>query len=158
MKRGLMLMLGILFALAVASAEPMTLADRAAAIERASQAPDGIRVVLGHLSRLLGLSADVLRAQRTEHSLNWGELLIAHRLSRGSSLTLDQIVNELRSGKTWEEIAESHQVDVPRLVDQVQQSQQIVEQHSEDRAPHVSGDQPKPSPGRAGGGMGRGRR
>ena len=143
----------------VASAEPLTLEERAAAIERASQQPDGIRIVVGHLSRQLGLDTDVLRAEHVR-GLNWGEILIAHRLSRSAGRTLDEIVAEFRGGKTWEEIAAAHDVDLPRLILQIQQSQDIVERHAEDRPPHVSGEQPV-SPSRAargGGGMGRSRR
>ena len=156
MKTLLMVALLILGATAVAGADTLTLAERAAAIERASQEPDGVRVVVGHLSRLLGMSVDALRTQRTERGLNWGELLIAIRLSRSTELPLDQIVGEFRSGKTWEEIAEAHQIDLPRFVGQVRHSQEVVEQHSEDRGPHAM--DPGPSRGRAGGGMGRDRR
>ena len=71
MKTLLMVALLILGATAVAGADALTLAERAAAIERASQEPDGVRVVVGHLSRLLGMSVDALRTQRTERGLNW---------------------------------------------------------------------------------------
>src|SRR5205814_1251801 len=56
-----------------AVAEPsVTLAERAAAIEAAAEEPDGERVVLGHLSRKLGMSAEALRAQRAQTGLGWG--------------------------------------------------------------------------------------
>src|SRR5204862_469539 len=65
-----------------AVAEPSPpLAERAAAIEAAAEEPDGERVVLGHLSRTLGMSAEALRAQRAQTGLGWGDLLIANRLS-----------------------------------------------------------------------------
>src|SRR5262252_4869310 len=43
------------------SADEPALEASAAAIESAAQQPDGDRVVVGHLSRKLGLSAEVLR-------------------------------------------------------------------------------------------------
>ena len=139
----------------VANAQPETLANRAAAIERASQAPDGVRVVLGHLSRRLGLSVETLRAQKAQFGLNWGDLLIAHRVSRAADLPLEDIVAEFRSGKTWEEVAAARHVDVAPLVGQVQQSEEIVEQRSEDKPAPAIGDHSMSSPGRGGGGRGR---
>src|SRR5690349_717536 len=58
-----------------------TLAQCAAAIDTAAAEPDGERVVLGHLSRKLRVSAETLRSQRMQTGLGWGELLIANRLS-----------------------------------------------------------------------------
>jgi len=40
----------------------------------AAPVPDGERVVLGHLSRKLGMSADALRAQRAQTGLGCGDL------------------------------------------------------------------------------------
>ncbi len=150
-------MLALVFFAAVAGADEPTLGERAAAIERASQEPDGVRTVVGHLSRALGVSVDTLRTQRAETGLNWGELLIATRLARATELPLAQIVSELKTGKTWEDIAEAHGVDGARLARQVEQSQAVVETHGEDKAPHITIDQSRPPPGR-GAGTGRSRR
>jgi len=72
------------------AADAPTLEDRASAIERASTLPEGVRVGLGHLSRELKLSAETLRADRTKTGLGWGELLIAHRLSRSTQVPVDR--------------------------------------------------------------------
>ena len=53
----------------VLAADAPTLEDRARAIERASTLPEGVRVVLGHLSRELALSAESLRAERAKTGL-----------------------------------------------------------------------------------------
>ena len=45
-----------------------TLEARAAAIENATAQPVGGRVVVGHLSRKLGISAEVLRQQRARRA------------------------------------------------------------------------------------------
>jgi hypothetical protein len=138
----------------VRAAEAPTLEDRASAIERASTLPDGVRVVLGHLSRKLELSAETLRADRTKTGLGWGELLIAHRLSRSTGVPVDQIATEFRSGKTWEAIARDHHVDLGALVQLVRHSQDVIEQRSDDKAPHAI--ESAPLRGQGGGGSGRG--
>ena len=81
------------------SADPPSLEERAAAIERVSKEPDGDRVVVGHISRKLGIPVETLRTQRTQTGFGWGELLIANRLSSAKGLTFDQVVAEFRSGK-----------------------------------------------------------
>lgn len=142
------------------AAEPPTLEERAGAIERASQAPDGERVVVGHISRELGVPVATLRTQRAQTGLGWGEILIAHRLSRGTGLTFDQVVAEFRNGKSWGDIARDRKIDVGKLASEVQQSQQVIEQHGEDRgAPRVDmGNrplEPGQGEGRPGAGVGR---
>ena len=112
------------------SAEPVTLADRAAAIERASSARDGFRVVVGHVSRELGIPVDVLRGQRLSTGLDWGALLIAHRLAKDAGLTFEQVVAESRAGKSWEEIARAHGVDLEKLTGAVAHTQSVVERRA----------------------------
>jgi hypothetical protein len=119
----------------VHAGETPTLAERAAAIEHAANEPDGARVVIGHLSRTLRLSAETLRAERTTTGLDWGDLLIAHHMARQGSLRLEDLVTAHRSGKAWEDIARDHAVDVARLTDDVRQSQEAIEQHAEDKGP-----------------------
>src|SRR5205807_3238605 len=86
--------------LPAAVAEPsVPLAERAAAIEAAAEEPDGKRVVLGHLSRKLGMSAEALRAQRAQSGLGWGDLLIANRLSLETHAPFDALVAEMRGGR-----------------------------------------------------------
>lgn len=124
----------------VGEAEPPTLAERAAAIERVSTERDGARVVIGHLSRKLRTPVDELQTQRERTGLGWGELLIANLIAKTTNVTFDQIVGEFRSGKSWEGIARDHRVNVDRLADDVDRSQEIVEGREEDKAPAVSSD------------------
>lgn len=116
------------------SADPPSLEERAAAIERASMAPDGNRVVLGHISRTLGIPVETLRAQREQTGLGWGALLIAHRLSRETRLPFSGVVTEFQSGKGWAQVATDHNVDLGWLIDDVRQSQEVIEQRAEDQA------------------------
>ena len=147
------------------SADPPTLAERAAAIERVSTETDGARVVIGHLSRKLHIPTDTLQAQRKQSGLGWGELLIANLISTMAKLTFDQIVGEFRNGKSWEGIARDHHVNLQRLADDVDRSQEIVERREEDRAPTVTsgegsirrGSSARQSGSDAGAGTGRGR-
>lgn len=116
------------------SADAPSLEERAAAIERASMGPDGSRVVLGHISRKLGIPVETLRAQREQTGLGWGELLIAHRLSRETRLPFSEVVTELQSGKGWAQVATQHNVDLGRLIADVRPSQEVIEQRAEDHA------------------------
>jgi hypothetical protein len=128
----------VLFLLAIAapawSADP-TLAERAAAIETASTAPDGFRVVVGHVSRELSIPVDELRGQRLKTGLDWGALLIANRVAKDAGIPFDQVVTESKSGKTWEDIARDHNVDLGKLTGMVAKTQSVVERRAEDKAP-----------------------
>lgn len=124
-------------------AGPVTLDERAAAIERASKAPDGERVVLGHISRKLQLPSEALRKQRAETKLGWGDILVANLVSRATRLTFDEVIAEFRRGKGWEELARVHHVDADQLANEMQHSQDLVEQRAEDRAPRS--DHPSPT-------------
>ena len=92
-------------------------------------------MVVGRLSRELGLPVEELRAQRLRTGLDWGALLIANRLARETGLTFDQVVAEYRGGKTWEDIVREHKVDLQKLVSAVEHTQTVVERRSEDKAP-----------------------
>ncbi len=128
--------LALLLAIAPArGAEAPTLEDLAAAIERVWKGPDGERIVVGYISRKLGVSVEALRAQRGQAGVGWGEVLIAGLLSKETKLTFDQVVAEFRSGKPWADIARNHRVDLDKLTKDVQQSEEAMEQRAEDRAP-----------------------
>ena len=121
---------------APATTEP-TLAQRAAAIDTAAAEPDGERVVLGHVSRKLRVSAETLRAQRMQTGLGWGELLIANRLAAEVHAPLDEIIAEARDGRTWERIATERGADLAWLTADVRASEETIEQRSEDKSPHT---------------------
>ena len=128
--------LALFFAIGLTwGAAPPTLEELAAAIERVRTGPDGERVVVGHISRKLAVSVETLRAQHAQTGLGWGELLIANLLSKTTKLTVDHVVAEFRSGKGWADIAHHHNVSLDQLIEDVQQSQQAMEQRAEDRAP-----------------------
>jgi hypothetical protein len=100
-------------------ADPPTLEELAAAIERVRTGPDGERVVVGHISRKLAVSVEVLRAQHAQTRLGWGEVLIANLLSQATKLTVDQVVAEFRGGKRWAVIAHNHNVNLDQLINEV---------------------------------------
>jgi hypothetical protein len=77
-------------------AEPSTLEELAVAIERVRTGLDGERVVVGHISRKLGLSVEVLRAQQAQNRLSWGELFIANLLAQETKLAVDKVVAEFQ--------------------------------------------------------------
>jgi hypothetical protein len=127
-------------------ADPPTLEELAAAIDRVRTGPDGERVVAGHISRKLAVSVEVLRAQRARTGLDWGDLLIANLLCKTKEPTVDHVAAEFKGGAGWADIARHHNVNLDQLRNEVQQSQQAMEQRSEDRAPPRSSES-QSSPG-----------
>jgi hypothetical protein len=96
--------------------------------------------VVGHISRKLAVSVEVLRAQHAQTRLGWGEVLIANLLSQATKLTVDQVVAEFKGGKRWAVIAHNHNVNLDQLINELRQSQQAMEQRAEDRAPPRSSE------------------
>jgi len=70
--------------------------------------------------------------------------------------TFDEPVAEHQGGKTWNEVAESHHVAASELLQYVRDSEDAVEQRSEDKGPSKTGSASSHSPGGAGGGSGGG--
>ena len=135
-----------------ADAPPPTLADRAAAIEQTAEEPDGERVVLGHLSRKLNMSAETLRAQRAQTGLGWGDLFIANRLALETQAPFETLVAEMRGGQDWESVARAHGADLTRLESDVRASEEAMEQRTEDKSPHGTTVPGGKGHGRGGGG------
>jgi hypothetical protein len=104
----------------------------------ASGEPDGERVVLGHLSRKLNMSAETLRGQRAQMGLGWGDLFIANRLALETQTPFETLVAEMRGGQDWESVARAHGADLQRLQTDVRASEEAVEQRSEDKSPHAT--------------------
>jgi hypothetical protein len=147
MRVRLSIVLGLTLAMAViAGAQAPTLADRAAAIDRVVTQPEGYRVVVGHISRELGIVVDTLRAQHAQTGLSWGEILVAHRVSREAKVSFDQIAAEYRTGRSWEDLARDHKVDQQKITAAIQRSQSVVEQRAEDKAPPPIGGTPSVAP------------
>src|SRR5882724_3754173 len=121
-------------------ADPATLEELAAAIDRVRTGPDGERVVAGHISRKLAVSVEVLRAQRARTGLDWGDLLIANLLCKTNEPTVDHVAAEFKGGAGWADIARHHNVNLDQLRTEVRQSYQTMEQRSEDRAPPRSSE------------------
>jgi hypothetical protein len=139
------------------SADPPTLEDRVAAIDAASTEADGLRVVAGHISRKLGIPVDVLQTQRAQTRLGWGDLLIAHHLAHEAGLAVEDVASQFRRAQGWTDIARNHHLDLAKLTREVQQSQDAIEQRSEDRARTGAPPASSPRSGK-GGGKGGGRR
>jgi hypothetical protein len=158
-RRAAFILIALVLGAGAAVAKEPTLAERAAVIDAASREVDGERVVLGHISRHLGLPVDALRAERAQSGLGWGDVLIANRISGRSGVPYDQVVVEFRAGKAWEEIAREHGVDVDKLSADVARSEDEIEERSEDRTfqatPTRSPEKPAGSGGRSAGGAGR---
>jgi hypothetical protein len=121
-------------------ADPPTLEELAAAIDKVRSGPDGERVVAGHISRRLAMSVDELRTQRARTGLDWGDLLIANLLCKNKGPAVDHVAAEFKGGAGWADIARHHNVDPDQLRNEVRQSQLAIEQRSEDRGPPRSSE------------------
>jgi hypothetical protein len=142
----------VLASRSVVSAETPTLEEGAAAIEQAASRADGERVVVGHISRKLGIPGEELRTQHAQTGRGWGELLIANRLAALTGRTFDELVAERASGRGWTEIADRYGADLPALLKYVQQSEDAIEQRSEDKGPATTtADTPTTRSGSGGG-------
>jgi hypothetical protein len=139
-----------------ARAQEPTLEEHVAAIDRVAAEPDGVRVVLGHISRRLGIAVETLRTQGAQTGLGLGELLVVNRLAAETSVAVDELVREFRDGRTWTQIASGHAVDLAALVAFVAQSQEAVEQRSDDRSPAAHGGDTSSGRQRGAGGRGSG--
>ena len=137
--------------IAQAADEP-TLEERVAAIDRVVAQPDGMRVVLGHISRELHVSAEDLRTQGAQTGLGLGEILIANRLAADTRLSVEQIVHEFQGGRSWTQIATDHAVDLAAATRYVADAQDAVEQRSDDKGPAAHGGDATPQRSRGGGG------
>ena len=127
-------------------AEPPTLEELAAAIEKVRTGPDGERIVAGHISRKLAMSVEVLRTQRARTGLDWGDLLIANLLCKPPGPTVDHVVAEFKGGAGWADIARHHNVNLDQLRSEVQLSQQAMELRSEDKGPPRTTSETQSSP------------
>jgi hypothetical protein len=146
--------------------------DHARALNRAAQTPEGERRVVEHLSQELKVPAAMLRAQREQSRLGWGELSIAYRVSQKTGVPLEQLIAEHKSGKGWGEIAKEHNVKLGPIVSEAKESSRALEAktrkgHKGDEAdegervhrggkPDKEGERPSFGGG-PGGGHGRGR-
>ena len=117
------------------AAEPPTLGDHASAVDRASTASDGERVVLGFISRHLKLPAEQLRLERLRTGLTLGNLLVANRLAQLAKVPVEQIVTEFKGGRSWDDIARARNLDLDRLRDEMKFAEETVEQRQEDKGP-----------------------
>ena len=99
-----------------------------------------MRVVLGHISRELHVSAEDLRTQGTQTGLGLGEILVANRLAADTQLSVEQIVREFRGGRSWTQIATDHVVDLAALTRYVADAKDAVEQRSDDKGPAARED------------------
>jgi hypothetical protein len=71
--------------------------------------------VLGKLATHLGVSVDVLKEQKAEYKVNFGELYIAHRLAKFSGSDFKTVVGAFRSGTAWGVYAKEKKIDMAEL-------------------------------------------
>jgi hypothetical protein len=72
--------------------------------------------VLTTISTETGVPVEVLRTQRSQSRLGYGELLIANSLASATGRTFDEIVARRTSGEGWGRIAKDYNVKLGPIV------------------------------------------
>ncbi|MGH7318254.1 MAG: hypothetical protein ACRELA_01285 [Candidatus Rokuibacteriota bacterium] len=125
-----------------AEAPPGPLEEHASAVSGIARSTAvGDAYVLGRLSRELGIPVATLQDERELTRLEWGDLLVAHRLAENSGATFEELVEEFRSGRRWQEIAQEHEVDLEAVVAQVKAAREAIEREAP--RPSTPAAQPK---------------
>jgi hypothetical protein len=71
--------------------------------------------VLDALSRHLGVSVDTLKQQKAEYKSSVGELYTAHQFAKQTGSDFKSMMTELKSGKSWGELAKNKRVDMDQF-------------------------------------------
>jgi|GEM_PF-1663789 len=71
--------------------------------------------ILSGIAGHLGVSADVLKKEKADHNLSFGELYFAHQLAKAAKSDLKTVVSEFRSGKVWGIIAKEKNVNIDEI-------------------------------------------
>ncbi|HSQ60640.1 MAG TPA: hypothetical protein VLT84_09445 [Acidobacteriota bacterium] len=80
----------------------------------------GDATVAGRLAGDLGVTAEVLMAEKAQYQTGWGDLTIAHLLmSNGTDVTLDGLYLLRKEGQGWGQIAHGMDLNLGRLVSEV---------------------------------------
>ena len=59
------------------------------------------KVVLAQLSEKLSVPADTLAQQKVQYRLSFGQLYMAHALTKATNKDFDTMMSQFKSGKTW---------------------------------------------------------
>jgi hypothetical protein len=81
-------------------------------IYRLDKAVNGLdeKVVLAKLSEKLSIPTDTLAQQKMQYGLSFGQLYMGHALAKATNKDFDTMMSQLKSGKTWGQLAQENNV------------------------------------------------
>ena len=83
--------------------------------------------VLASLATHLGISADILRQQKAEYKLSFGELYFANQLAKTSKTDFKSVMAEAKgASKTWGVIAKEKNADMGQITKDSHQLEDVL--------------------------------
>ncbi len=79
------------------------------------------------LSKDLGVSIEILKAEKQGTGFGFGQLFIANALATASKKPFEQIADEFRQGKGWGQIAQENNVKLGTIVSGMRRSNTAIE-------------------------------
>jgi hypothetical protein len=70
---------------------------------------------IGKLATHLSVSADSLKQEKAEYKATFGELYFAHQVAKLSNSDIKSLMAELKSGKSWGELAKAKKIDLGQV-------------------------------------------
>ena len=70
---------------------------------------------LNTLATHLGVPLETLKQQKVEYKSSMGELYAAHQFARQTHSDFNSMMTELKSGKSWGELAKNRKVDMDQF-------------------------------------------
>jgi hypothetical protein len=117
-------------------------------IYRLDKAVNGLdeKVVLAKLSETLSVPADTLRQQKTQYSLSFGQLYMAHALAKAANKDFDTVMSQIKSGKTWSMLVQENNLRMQPISVSVRDLEKTLKKErvsSNAKAPRISVDKSK---------------
>jgi len=72
---------------------------------------DALNTVATHL----GISLDTLKQEKAEYKSSLGELYAAHQFAKQSGSDFKSVMTEMKSGKSWGELAKAKKIDMDQF-------------------------------------------
>lgn len=106
------LLLGLSFAIAVLCVSPAH--GQYVEIYKVDQAAKDVaeQQTLNEMSMQLGVSVNVLKQQKDDGKLSFGELYVAHQIAKAAKVDFKAIVDDYKSGKAWGVVAKERKVEM----------------------------------------------
>jgi transcriptional regulator with XRE-family HTH domain len=85
--------------------------------------------VLNTLATHLGVPVDTLKQEKVEYKSSVGELYTAHQFAKQTSSDFKSMMTELKSGKSWGELARDKKVDMDQFSKNARQLEDAIKKN-----------------------------